>query len=383
MTDRHARLLAFGMGGLFASYFGLYVAAMVSRTGPARFGDFFALWADGRLLHTDAPKELYDSATLFARQIALGMPPDGSTPFAYPPSFLSVLWPLGLLSYTAAYAAFMGTTFCLYVLAVVLPRPHLALALIAIVAPTSILTLAAGQSGFLAAALFLGGMRLATAHPARPVLGGVLIGLLAYKPQLGLLVPVALAAAGQWRCIGAALATVFLVALASSAAFGWHIWADWLAAMPAFSAQFARESTEILYLMPTLTAALRMVGAAPSLVGPMQAALALAAAVWVWRACRRGSAPRALLVLVIGTFLAAPYAFVYDLPLLTGAVLLFIDHRLRAEQGFSTGEVAALALALIFPAIMVHAGKALTVGAPCLVVLAAMLIAQPSKVAPA
>ncbi len=70
-----------------------------------------------------------------------------------------------------------------------------------------------------------------------------------------------------------------------------------------------------------------------------------------------------------------PYAFVYDLPLLTGAVLLFIADRSRAPSGLSTGEVAALALALVFPAIMVHAGGAVPIGAPCLALLAAVLIA--------
>ncbi len=281
-TDRRARILALALGTLFGLYFGLYGVAILQGGDPYPFGDFFALWSDGRIVAAHPAAELYDPVSLLARQIALGKPSTGSTPFPYPPSFIAVVWPLGLLSYGAAFVVFMAATMVLYALAIMLPRPRLPLALVAITAPTSIVTLVAGQTGFLAAGLFLGGMRLA---PARPMLGGILLGLLAYKPQLGLLVPVALVAAGQWRAIATAVITVAAVALASGAAFGWHIWADWLAYLPAYSAQFERESSEITFLMPTPTAALRMLGAAPSIIRPTQAIMAVGCAVWVWRAC--------------------------------------------------------------------------------------------------
>jgi hypothetical protein len=362
-------------GVLFGCYFGLYAAAILRQDGPYPFGDFFALWSYGKVLVAEPAAVLYDSASLIARQVALGMASTQSNPFPYPPIIMPVLWPLGWLTYTAAYAAFMAPTFSLYVLAVGAgtPPPRLPLVLFAIVAPTTILTLVAGQGGFLAAALFLGGMRLV---PSRPVLGGVLLGLLAYKPQLGVLVPVALLAAGQWRAIAAAVATVAMLAVATSAAFGWHIWLDWFGYLPAYADQFERESTQSDPLMPTLTAALRALHVAPGIARPAQAALALAAAVWVWRECRHGLTRGAVLALATGTFLATPHAFIYDLPLLTGAVLLFIDHRLRASDGLSTGEVCALTLALIFPALMVHAGGTVPIGVACLAVLAVVLIRQ-------
>ncbi len=51
-----------------------------------------------------------------------------------------------------------------------------------------------GQNGFLSAALLAG----ATHHlDKRPAVAGVCFGLLAYKPQLGLAVPLALAATGR------------------------------------------------------------------------------------------------------------------------------------------------------------------------------------------
>jgi hypothetical protein len=370
--DRRTRLLVAALCGVFGAYFGLYALATLTRNVTFRFGDFFALWSYGKVLATHPAAELYDFQILLARQLALGMPSSESNPFPYPPSFLPVVWPLGLLSYDAAYAAFIGVTLCLYLFAVAAgARSRVPLLLVALIAPGTTITLVSGQSGFLAGALLLAGIRLAG---TRPLLGGVLLGLLAYKPQLGFLVPVALAAAGWWRAIAAAAATVAVVALATSAAFGWHIWADWLAYLPAYADQFQRESTGNDQLMPTLTANLRMLGVASSIARPAQAALALLAAVWVWRAFRLGGGPRATLVLVTATFLGTPHAFVYDLPMLTGAVLLFIAD--RAGAGFSTFEVAALALALVLPAAMAHAGPALPLSTECLALLAAALLAH-------
>jgi len=207
--------------------------------------------------------------------------------------------------------------------------------------------------------------------------------LLAYKPQLGVLVPIALAAAGLWRCIAAAFITAAGIALAASALFGWHIWADWLAYLPSYADQFDRESTQIRYLMPTLTATLQTMGVSPSIIRPLQAALATASAVWIWRACRDGITPRAVLVIACGSLLATPHAFVYDLPLLTGAVLLFGHDRASTARGLVSSEVAALVLALVFPALMAHLGHRVPLGLPCLALLAAALIAAAKPARPA
>ena len=64
--------------------------------------------------------------------------------------------------------------------------------------PAVFINLGHGQNGFLTAGL-LGAALLSL--PRRPLLSGILFGLLAYKPQFGLLIPVALLVAGQWRAI--------------------------------------------------------------------------------------------------------------------------------------------------------------------------------------
>jgi hypothetical protein len=74
-----------------------------------------------------------------------------------------------------------------------------------------------GQNGFLSAALIGGTLVLL---PRKPVLAGVLLGLLTYKPHLGILFPIVLAADGRWRTFVSAGVTAALMAIVAWLAFG-------------------------------------------------------------------------------------------------------------------------------------------------------------------
>jgi hypothetical protein len=78
-------------------------------------------------------------------------------------------------------------------------------------------------------------------------------------------------------------------------------------------------------------------------------------------------------VLVVATCLATPHAFIYDLPMLTGAVLLYAGW-LR-EEGRPLGWGAALVClaVLVYPAVMTLGGVALPVGTPVLACFAVLL----------
>jgi len=73
--------------------------------------------------------------------------------------------------------------------------------LIAFSLPFLSANLFSGQTGALIAVFFLG---MAYFLPTRPVLAGICIGFMAVKPQMGLLIPLALVASGQWRVVAAA-----------------------------------------------------------------------------------------------------------------------------------------------------------------------------------
>src|SRR3984957_15709122 len=87
--------------------------------------------------------------------------------------------------------------------------------------PSVLINIGHGQNGFLTAAL-LGGALVVLDR--RPILAGIMIGLLIYKPQYGLMIPIALAVSGRWRAFAAAAATVAVATIATTLVFGVSVW---------------------------------------------------------------------------------------------------------------------------------------------------------------
>src|ERR1700691_3258971 len=85
-----------------------------------------------------------------------------------------------------------------------------------------------GQNGFLSTAL-MGGA--AVWLDRRPELAGLCLRCLAYKPQLGINVPLALAVARRWRAFAVASASVLVLVSAATLAFGLDIWPPFVADM--------------------------------------------------------------------------------------------------------------------------------------------------------
>ncbi len=328
---------------------GFLIASFRGNSGvgkPYLSGDFFALWSYPKVAFARSAVELYEAGKLHEAQLALGMSPQEQAPFPYPPTFLLALWPLRLLSYNAAYVGWVGVTLLLCLLANCAgARGKRFITFATLIAPSTTACLVCGQSGFLLAALLVGGLRLL---PHRPILAGMLFGLLTYKPQFGILLPVALVAAGQWRCIAAACATTAGLVAVTIAAFGASAWEACWRALPAYAAWFDALMAENPF-MPTVLTNLQRLGAPPEVAQAAQAGAALAAAIVVWRAWRQQSR-LAVPALLAATCLATPHAFVYDLPLLSSAVFLFAAHRLRSTGSLLLPEIAVLVLVLAIPA---------------------------------
>ncbi len=321
-----------------------------------RYGDFFSLWASAKVAAGANPLLNYDAQGLHAQQVAWGMAPGDFNPFPYPPFFILMLAPLAKLGLSAAYLATMGVSLALYGWAMIGGRwrqsPYLAAVL---VVPTTTATLFIGQTSLFAAALLIGGFRLAK---TRSILAGVLFGLLAYKPQLGLLVPLALAAAGLWRVFAAASATVIVGVVAGALAYGWGVWPDWLGALPAYSAQFDQQSANYAK-MPTLLGNLLQLGAPLTAAWAAQFCASAVVFALIWRQFRAGVTAKAVAVLCCGAFLATPHALVYDLPIFAAAIVIFIDERLKSGGGFDPRECAVILVALFLPTLMIGTGAPL------------------------
>lgn len=179
------------------AYNALYIGLWLYRSTQPQFADFFGLWSFGQCAMAQGPA-VYDAVALQAFQHGLDPAFTGSYPYPYPPTFPLALAPLGLLPLAPAFTLWTAGTFALYALAT-LGRDWRSLRGAALlVAPTTLLAIVSGQNGFLTAALLVGGLRSLRRYPW---IGGILLGLLTYKPQFVLLVPVVLLAARQWKAI--------------------------------------------------------------------------------------------------------------------------------------------------------------------------------------
>jgi len=191
-----------------------------------------------------------------------------------------------------------------------------------------------------------------------------------------LLVPVALVAARLWRTLIAACATAAALALLTSTVFGWGIWPAWLAALPEFSRQFAAESGEIVHLMPTVLATASQMGLSPSMARIAQWAAMLAAAALVFAVFRSAPLRTAGPALLVATFLATPYAFVYDMPMLATAILWIVAERRRGGEALGSAEMLILVVAMIFPITLPTGAARLPLGPIVLTALLGLIAAR-------
>ena len=294
--------------------------------------DFISFWGAAQMALSGDPAGAYDQARLHDVQSAAVTFVNGDgMPFPYPPAFLALVAPFGLLPFAASMALWSASTFALYF--VVIRRMFPDSGWLAAAFPPVFINAAIGQNAFLTAAIFIGGMLLLR---QRPFVAGLLLGCLIIKPQLGLLLPVALLAARQWRAIaGAALSSIGLLVL-GAAAFGMAATEAWLAQMPLF-VNIGRDGLVGWHKMASVYATMRQAGAGLELSFAIHltVATAAAAAVWlVWRSKTNLTAKAA--VLATSTMLASPYLFPYD------AVLLVIPFFWLAQRGAPTALLAIL-----------------------------------------
>ncbi len=332
------QLVTLGLALVMAGYLAILVGGfgkpdswIIDDKGQIAFVDFTALYGAGRLALDGKAAFAYDwAAHAEAMSHAIGRTAQ-QFPFPYPPTFLAVISPFAALPYVPALLTWIGITLALYLTtcATIVGRWQGAVWLGAMI--VTLANIIAGQNGFLTAALMGSGLLLA---PTRPILAGILLGTLAYKPHLGLLVPVALAAAGQWRAFASAAATVMVSSLAALALFGLEPWLAFFDNLSRFGAEVATERFSVTNKLQSAYGFLATLGLPKAVAMPVQIAfsgalMVMTAVVW------RGAAPYALKAafLIVAATLVSPYVFVYDLTLLAIAQAFLLRHWLSVGLG--------------------------------------------------
>jgi hypothetical protein len=375
-------LIVIIFGIAVAVWTALALPDLVDPRGKPLGYDFIAFWSAARLAIEGRPEAAYDWAEIAAAH-RVAVPAMKHLVFAwhYPPTFLLTVWPLGLLSYPVALAVFVVATAGLWAGLVRRVVADKRAWIVAAAAPAGLVNLLGGQNGFLTAGL-AGFALLLLAR--RPVAAGVLIGLLAIKPHLAVLFPLALLAERQWRAIAAAAVTVGLFAGASIAAFGWDTAAAFLHDLPLGRALI--DGAELPWgSMPSGYVFALSLGIGTSGAAVLQGIAALLAATCVYRVWRRRGAAREAkaATLLAGSLLISPFLFNYDLTWAALAVGWLALLGMRA--GFARGEREVLLLAWLVPMAMapIYAASSVQLGFPALVLLLLVAVRRAAPLADA
>ncbi|WP_234680470.1 glycosyltransferase family 87 protein [Bradyrhizobium monzae] len=333
--------------------------------------DFVNVWAAGKLALEGHPALAWDWDIQKQVELAL-LKQDFVGHFAwhYPPPFLFVASFLAQFPYTVAFigwAAFSMVPYLAVMRAIIGRNAGLVLA---IGFPATFLNILVGQNGFLTASL-IGGMLYLL--PTRPVLAGICLGLLSYKPQYGLLFPLVLIAAAEWTVLFTAGIVTLTIAAASWLAFGTESWQAFFHWIPMFSQAFLTEGRAPWFKMQSIFAFVRYVGGTEQLGWIFQWVLTAAIAV-VLVAMWRSRLPYALkaAMLAAATLLTTPYLFMYDLVVLGIAVAFLI--RAGLDEGFARHEVMALALVFALLATFLFLGQ--PVGFPAILIVFALILGR-------
>jgi len=319
---------------------------LIDRNGKPLGTDFSNVYAAGRLTWQGRPAQAYEPALQHAAEKAAF---DGrDVPFYgwhYPPFFFAIAVIVAAVPYGWGLALWLAASFAAYLAAIraILPRPETLLTAAAF--PAVFVNIGHGQNGFLTAALLGGALHWLD---RRPWLAGILIGCLAYKPQFGVLIPLALVAGGRWRTIAAAAATVTVLVAVSFATLGGEVWHAFANSMTFTQTVVLEQGDTGWEKIQSAFSAARMWGAGIGVAYSVQIALALmlaASLAWLWH----GDAAFELKAsaLATGSLLATPYVLDYDLVALAVAIAFLVRHGLR--RGFRDFEISLLAAAWIVP----------------------------------
>ena len=275
---------------------GVVAAACGTALTSQPAADFYSFWNSSLLILEGRISEVYA-----LQPSALGP----LMPLAYPPPFLLVIALVGLIPFGLSFCAWVAVTGALYVAASRTDKR------IALGNPPAALNGFVGQNGFLTTAIMLFGLR---ALVNRPALGGAILGLMIVKPQLALLLPVAVIAGRYWAAIPAAAASAAALLIVAALAFGAPSYRGFLDVLPAYQAALTggRWPWEKL---ASVFAFARWFGAPEWLAWTLHALVAAAAAGLVWIAWRRDWEAK-IPVLAAASLLISPYLFSYDAVLL-------------------------------------------------------------------
>jgi arabinofuranan 3-O-arabinosyltransferase len=353
---------------------------LVDKNGVPVYTDFTNAFIAGlHARHGDTAALYIPAESLRAQDALVGAGNSFHSTWPYPPTFFLILAPLAILPYVIAFLTWNVATLLAYIAVVyfIVRRPPAIVLVLA--SPFTVMNIVVGQMGFLTASL-LGASMLFLER--RPGMAGIFIGCLTYKPQFGILLPLALATFRQWRAFASAIATTALLVGASITAFGIESWEAFprelfaqaslnLAAVPELiNPHFSQRDYWVG--LQTAYGLIRTLGGNATLAWFAQGITTCAAALIVWLVWRSPVRyPLKAATLSAAALLAIPYAHAYDLVAIAIPVAFLVRDQIGI--GLLRGEQTIL-LALFGVSLVSNSADFLPLGPIMLIALLGLIL---------
>jgi hypothetical protein len=346
--------------------------------------DFSNVYAAGTYVLEGNFQAPFDSVQQYAREQAIFGAATQFYGWHYPPYFLFVAAALAWMPYGLALFVWQAVTLGLYLLAIrailktFAPEGGASACadplwlLLALAFPAVLINVGHGHNGFLTAALLGGGL---VVLDRRPLIAGILFGLMAYKPQFGLMIPIALAAGGYWRSFAAAAATAVLLTLITTLVFGVQVWHAFFVGAEFTRTVVLEQGDTGWHKIQSIFSWARMWGAPVPLAYAIQGTATLVfamATAWLWH----GNAPYPLKAggLCLAAILATPYTLDYDMMVLAPAIAFLAADGMA--RGFGPWEKTALAALWLVPLVArtVPQVTLIPLGVPAMLVMFVLIL---------
>lgn len=333
--------------------------------------DFGAFWTSARLALEGRAEDAYGEPERAALVALFG--PGNYAPFFYPPTALLLWIPFAIAPFATAVALWVvgtGAAYAAAVRAVFKGRSIVA----AVAFPAVTVCALFGQNSLFSSAILAGA---AVTLDRYPIVAGVLIGVLAYKPQLAILAPLVLMSAGRWTAFAAASVTTLLLVGGATAAFGIGAWKGFISVLPEASA-WNVGSAPGLDKFASPFAAIQLIGGSTNLAWFVQILTAVAALIALvvvsWR--RPGGAAE-MALMVATTCLCVPFFANYDMVILAIPGAWLISE--AVTSGWLPFERVTLVALYVTPFAMIPAGSNGVPLAPAAVVGLVILLVRRIK----
>jgi hypothetical protein len=310
------------------------------------FGDDFVnYWSGAFLAFHGRVAEVYDFAAFHAFEQSVTAQSIQYYHYSYPPVLLLLSLPLAVIPYVPALFVWLGATWYAFYRALRLTG-HAGALLLSLATPALFMSAVGGQNGAMTAALLGGGLMLVD---RRPIIAGILFGMMIYKPHLAIMLPFALLAGRRWLVVFVTGATAALLVAISVTVYGVDAWLHYLRNIGVLRTVILEDGTGVSHRMVSVFVFARHFGAGAAMSYAWQAVSALVAAVFIARSWWRGEPAHIRnAVLIIGTCLATPYLQDYDL--VFGAFVVVWLHMAEKDSNVPQQWVrGAMAMILLLP----------------------------------